>query len=136
MRGGVTGLLHISHISSEMIENLETLFSLGQEVKVMVYEVDRSSGRLAFSTKTLEASPGEILNDMSAVFANAEETARKYMERLAREAAAKDIVAGLGGDLNFDSSNHPDSILSVADSIENILASITGDHRNFSSSND
>lgn len=101
----------------------------------MVYEVDKATGKLAFSTKALEASPGEMLRDMTAVFNNAEENARKYMEkleneRLAREAAAKDIVAGLGGELTLDGSN-PDSILSVADSIENILASITGDNRKF-----
>lgn len=129
--GGATGLLHISHISSDLVENVESLFSIGQEIKAMVYEVDRSSGKLAFSTKALEANPGDVLKDMNAVFANAEENAKRYMERLeaerlAREAAAKDIVAGLGGELSIDSSN-PDSLLSVADSIENILASITGE---------
>lgn len=133
--GGATGLLHISHISAELVENMESLFSIGQEVRAMVYEVDKATGKLAFSTKALEASPGEMLRDMTAVFNNAEENARKYMEkleneRLAREAAAKDIVAGLGGELTLDGSN-PDSILSVADSIENILASITGDNRKF-----
>lgn len=133
--GGATGLLHISHISAELVENVESLFSIGQEVRAMVYEVDKGTGKLAFSTKALEASPGEMLRDMTAVFNNAEENARKYMEkleneRLAREAAAKDIVAGLGGELTLDGSN-PDSILSVADSIENILASITGDNRKF-----
>lgn len=47
----------------------------------MVYEVDKGTGKLAFSTKALEASPGEMLRDMTAVFNNAEENARKYMEK-------------------------------------------------------
>jgi len=46
-------------------------------------------------------------------------------ERAAREAAAKDVVAGLGGSLlNGDGSGE---LASVADSIESILASIVSD---------
>ena len=48
-----------------------------------------------------------MLKDMNSVFDNAEETAKKYharmeAEREAREAAAKDIVAGLGGHSGSD----------------------------------
>ena len=43
----------------------------------------------------------------------------------AREAAAKDIVAGLGGNAASDSNGDP--LVSVADSIESILASIVSD---------
>lgn len=72
----------------------------------MIIEHDKVNGRVALSTKTLEANPGDMMKDMVKVFANAEETARKFHERMdnerkAREAAAKDIVAGLGG-------KHPD----------------------------
>ena len=127
--GGVAGLLHISQISYDRIDNLESLFTIGQRCKVMILEHDKANGRVALSTKTLEPSPGDMLKDMNSVFDNAEETAKKYharmeAEREAREAAAKDIVAGLGGhsgsDIDGDSS-------SVADSIESILASIVSD---------
>merc|ERR1712146_797362 len=76
-----------------------------------------------------EANPGDMTKDMESVFANAEETAKKFQERMeaerkAREAAAKDIVAGLGG--NIDESG-ADPLSSVAESIESILASIVSD---------
>lgn len=127
--GGVAGLLHISQISYDRIDNLESLFKIGQRCKVMILEHDKSNGRVALSTKTLEPSPGDILKDMQSVFDNAEETAKKYHERMdaerqAREAAAKDIVAGLGGNVGESGG---DALGTVADSIESILASIVSD---------
>jgi len=129
LEGGMAGLLHISQISYDRIDNLEKLFQIGQKCKVMVIEHDKTQGRVALSTKTLEANPGDMTKDMESVFANAEDTARKFQERMeaerkAREAAAKDIVAGLGG--NVDESG-ADPLSSVAESIESILASIVSD---------
>lgn len=73
-----------------------------------------------------------MLRDMSNVFANAEATAVLYharmeAERAAREAAAKEIVSGLGAALNGDGLMTPgsaDDVANVATSIESILASI------------
>ena len=127
--GGVAGLLHISQISYGRVENPETLFTIGQRCKVMILDFDKANGRVALSTKVLEPNPGDMLRDMPSVFENAEETAKKYherleAERLAREAAAKDIVAGLGGAI---ADPDRDPLLSVADSIESILASVVSD---------
>jgi hypothetical protein len=68
----------------------------------MILDHDKANGRVALSTKTLEPAPGDMLKSMETVFAQADATAARYHERLeaerqAREAAAKDIVAGLGG---------------------------------------
>jgi hypothetical protein len=95
----------------------------------MILDFDKANGRVALSTKVLEPNPGDMLRDMPSVFEKAEETAKKYherleAERLAREAAAKDIVAGLGGAIADPDS---DPLLSVADSIESILASVVSD---------
>mmetsp|Transcript_23343 Transcript_23343/g.52374 ORF Transcript_23343/g.52374 Transcript_23343/m.52374 type:complete len:411 (+) Transcript_23343:90-1322(+) len=131
--GGSAGLLHISQISYDRIENLESLFTIGQRVKVMVLDHDKSNGRVALSTKTLEPAPGDMLRDMESVFAQADETAKRYHERLdaervAREAAAKDIVAGLGGAIESEQGGDGvDPLVSVAESIESILASIVSD---------
>lgn len=130
--GGLAGLLHISQITYDRIDHLENLFSVGQKCKVMILDYDKVNNRVALSTKALEPNPGDMLRDMGKVFENAEETARKYQERmeaekLAREAAAKDIVAGLAGAI--DNAN-ADPLVSVADSIESILASIVSSSEN------
>ena len=127
---GMAGLLHISQISYDRIDNLEEVFTVGQKAKVMILDYDKLNGRVALSTKTLEPSPGDMLRNMEAVFEQAETTAARYLERVesekrAREAAAKDIVAGLGGAMEGDSGADP--LMAVAESIESILASIVSD---------
>jgi len=133
--GGSAGLLHISQISADRIDNLETLFTVGQRVKVMILSHDKVNGRVALSTRALEPNAGDMMKDMNAVFEKAESTAKRYNQRLdaertARLSAANDIVAGLGGAIEGDGSSsdaNSDPLVSVAQSIESILASIVSD---------
>lgn len=98
--GGMSGLLHISQISCDHISNVESVLPLGKAIKCMVISQDKGKGRVALSTKTLEAEPGDMLKNQDKVFAEAEATAAKYQERLqaerkAREEAAQDVIFGL-----------------------------------------
>lgn len=98
---GMSGLLHISQISYDRVENLEATLAAGMAIKCMVIDHDKAAGRIALSTKTLEPEPGDMLRDPERVFALADETAAKYharveAEKLAREQAAKEMVLGLG----------------------------------------
>lgn len=102
---GMSGLLHISQISYDRVENLEASLTCGMAIKCMVIDHDKAAGRIALSTKTLESEPGDMLRDPEQVFALAEETAAKYharveAEKLAREQAAKEMVLGLGDSLD------------------------------------
>jgi len=101
---GMSGLLHISQISYDRVENLEATLAAGMAIKCMVIDHDKAAGRIALSTKTLEPEPGDMLRDPERVFALADETAAKYharveAEKLAREQAAKEMVLGLGDSL-------------------------------------
>ncbi|PSO79161.1 MAG: 30S ribosomal protein S1 [Cyanobacteria bacterium QS_7_48_42] len=69
---GVTGLLHIKQVSQEHVESLSELFQVGQTVKVKVIEVDEWRGRISLSSKDLESYPGEVLENLDEVMANAE----------------------------------------------------------------
>lgn len=70
---GVTGLLHIKQVSNAHIDSINSLFTIGQPIKVVIAEIDEYKNRISLSTKVLEAYPGEILEKMEAVMANAEE---------------------------------------------------------------
>jgi predicted RNA-binding protein with RPS1 domain len=141
--GGSNGLLHVSQISFEKRDDfkVESLFTIGQRVKVMILDFDPVSGRVALGTKMLEATPGDIFRDSAHVFEHAEQTAKLYRERneaakIARENAAKEMVTGLGNALssasgsNSGNSEKKSEIGSVVDSIESILASIIGETSN------
>jgi predicted RNA-binding protein with RPS1 domain len=80
----MAGLLHISQISYDRVDNLETLFTIGQKCKVMILDHDKANGRVALSTKTLEPAPGDMLKNMENVFSQAEATAARYHERIGK----------------------------------------------------
>mmetsp|Transcript_26589 Transcript_26589/g.43188 ORF Transcript_26589/g.43188 Transcript_26589/m.43188 type:complete len:406 (-) Transcript_26589:95-1312(-) len=103
--GGMSGLLHISQISMDRINDLERVLQPGQKIKCMIIDHDKVNGRIALSTKTLEPEPGDMIKDPERVYEMADETARVYLEkqeaeRKKREASAKDIVLGLGDALD------------------------------------
>lgn len=68
---GMTGLLHINQISKNYVASLNTLFEVGQPIKAVVIEVDEIKRRISLSTKVLENYPGEILEKMPEVMAEA-----------------------------------------------------------------
>ena len=70
---GATGLLHINQISQKYVASLQTVFQVGQPIKVVIAELDEWKGRISLTTKVLENYPGEILEKMDEVMATAEE---------------------------------------------------------------
>jgi small subunit ribosomal protein S1 len=127
--GGMSGLLHISQISYDRIDDLEKVLQPGMVVKCMIIDHDKVNGRIALSTKTLEPEPGYMLKDPQYVFDKAEETAALYharmeKERLAREEAARNIVLGLGDmdEIGVGSSGSDDPLQDVSDSLDSLLS--------------
>lgn len=54
---------------------------MGERLQVVVLEHDRSSGRVALSTKVLETAPGQMLADKAGVQARAQENLDKYVHK-------------------------------------------------------
>lgn len=54
---GKDGLLHISEVKWERVENLEEVLTEGEEVKVKLIEIDRKTGKLKLSRKVLLPRP-------------------------------------------------------------------------------
>lgn len=71
--GGITGLLHIKQISNSRIESLEQVFKVGQEIKVVIIDIDEIKNRISLATKMLESYPGELIEKFDVVMENAEE---------------------------------------------------------------
>lgn len=79
---GATGLLHINQISKNYISSLETLFQPGQPIKALIVDLDEVKRRVSLSTKVLEAYPGEMVEKMAEVMAEAEVRAEKARKEL------------------------------------------------------
>ena len=54
---GKDGLLHISEIKWERVENMEGVMEVGEEVKVKLVEVDKKTGKFRLSRKVLLPKP-------------------------------------------------------------------------------
>lgn len=85
--GGVTGLLHISQVSGTQIESLTQLFQIGQDISVVITDVDEYKNRISLSTKVLEEYPGELVERFEAVMANAEERYQIQQDTAENEAS-------------------------------------------------
>jgi small subunit ribosomal protein S1 len=79
---GATGLLHIKEISNARIESLNTVFQVGQEIKVIIKEIDEYQNRMSLSIKALEEYPGENLEKLEQVMENAEERLEKAQNQV------------------------------------------------------
>jgi small subunit ribosomal protein S1 len=70
---GVAGLLHIKQITGKQIDSLTDVFKVGEEIKVVIMEIDTVKNRISLSTKMLETYPGEFLEKKQLVTETAEE---------------------------------------------------------------
>jgi small subunit ribosomal protein S1 len=70
---GIAGLLHIKQISNAHISSLSSVFDVGEEVKVVILQIDEIKQRISLSTKIFETYPGEFLEKKQEIMENAEE---------------------------------------------------------------
>ncbi|KAI5056733.1 hypothetical protein GOP47_0028551 [Adiantum capillus-veneris] len=95
--GGRNGLLHISQISHERVEDVKDVLQPGDKLKVMVVSEDHERGRIALSTKKLEPKAGDMLRNPSCVYSSAEEMGRLFRRRIAQAKAAGARAEEVGG---------------------------------------
>ncbi|MCY4172735.1 MAG: S1 RNA-binding domain-containing protein [Cyanobacteria bacterium MAG CAR3_bin_5] len=92
--GGVSGLLHISEISHEHIETSHAVLNVGDQLKVMIIDLDAERGRISLSTKALEPEPGDMLTNPQKVFDRAEEMAALYKQMLEEQVEGEAVAMG------------------------------------------
>ena len=79
---GMTGLLHRSQISEKPVSVLEDVFQVGQEVRVLITDVEESSKRISLSLKALEKFPGEVTEDFDGLQADADARVEGALKKL------------------------------------------------------
>jgi small subunit ribosomal protein S1 len=79
---GVSGMLHVKEISQKYVGDINSVFQIGDPVTAVVVDVDESRDRISLSTKLLELTPGEMLDNREQVFAEAEARLEKNIQKL------------------------------------------------------
>jgi small subunit ribosomal protein S1 len=61
--GGVDGLIHISELDYQRVDHPSELVDIGEEVKVLILDVDRERERIKLSRKSLQKNPWEKVDE-------------------------------------------------------------------------
>ena len=95
---GATGLLHIKEISGARVQALDNLFAVGQDIKVVIKQIDEYQNRMSLSIKALEEYPGENIEKLEQVMANAEERWEKAQNPVEESKESKPKETALKAD--------------------------------------
>ena len=97
---GIDGLVHVSQISHEFLENPTTVLSIGQEIDAKILRLDCNEKKMTLSIKALEPKPENT--EKKARAAKGEDGEGKEKTRKSKEAKPVDEVtewneSGVGG---------------------------------------
>ena len=67
---------------------MNTIFEVGQEIKVVIKQIDEYQNRMSLSIKALEEYPGENIEKLAQVMANADERWQKAQSSAAEATSA------------------------------------------------
>jgi small subunit ribosomal protein S1 len=80
--GGVSALLHINNISQKYVSSVNAVLPIGTTIKAVITDLDEQRGRISLSTSVLENRPGEMLDSLETVMAEAEQRATQHQQKV------------------------------------------------------
>ncbi|MFM8179148.1 MAG: S1 RNA-binding domain-containing protein [Candidatus Kapaibacterium sp.] len=129
--GGYDGLIHISRISHQHVENPHNVFKRGDKVKAKIIEIDTAKDKIALSTKEFEESPWTT--------AEAEFPAgsrhKGIVKRLADFGAFVELKRGIEGLLRVGElswtkrTGHPSEVLTVGQEIDVMVTDVSAEKK-------
>ncbi len=132
--GGVEGLLHVSNMSWGRIDNPSELVNPGDEIKVVLLELDKEKMRLSLGRKQLLEDPWEKIEDTIKIGDEFEGP----VVSLAPFGAFVSLKEGLEGLVHvseiawLEKVNHPKDILKMGQRVRVKVMGVDGDERRIS----
>jgi small subunit ribosomal protein S1 len=124
---GVEGLIHVSEMSwTKKVKNPRSILEIGQEVGVVVSEVDPDKRRLSLSLRATEPNPWEQVAETYSVGATIKGTVRNLTDF----GAFVEIVPGVDGLVHISDMswtrriNHPSEVVQKGDEVEAVITSV------------
>ncbi|KAJ9146073.1 hypothetical protein P3X46_028387 [Hevea brasiliensis] len=97
-----SGLLHISNISRSRVTAVHDLLKVDEKVKALVVK-SMFPDKISLSIADLESEPGLFISNKERVFAEAEEMAKKYRQKLPAVLNTRKLETPLSDAFPFDS---------------------------------
>ena len=63
----IQGLIHISEVKHGYVEKLNELFEVGEEIEVMILDIDEFNGRISLSLRTLQNNAQHPVSNRSKI---------------------------------------------------------------------
>lgn len=117
--GGVDGMIHTSELAWTKVKHPSNVLSIGQDVEVMVVDIDKEKGKVALSYKYGQENPWDILKRDYSVGSIIDVT----IVGLTDFGAFAKIIPGIDGlihvsQISKDRINHPKDVLSIGDIVK------------------
>ena len=117
--GGVDGLVHISQIAHEHVNNPGDVLTIGEKVTVKVLSVDKERGRVSLSIKDTLPGPWELVEEKAAV----DSVLTGTVKRLTSFGAFVEVFPGVEGLVHISQISHqhiatPHEVLEEGQEIE------------------
>lgn len=118
--GGIDGLLHVSDISWQRINDPADVLSIGQELEVEILKVDQKLKRIGVGLKQLQPEPWSTVGDHF----KANDRVRGTVTRLKEYGAFVEVLPGIEGlvhisDMSYSRRvRHPSEIVKPGDVVE------------------
>ncbi|MBL4771680.1 MAG: S1 RNA-binding domain-containing protein [Planctomycetes bacterium] len=125
LTGGIEGLLHVSNISRQRVENVADVLSVGQELQVKVLEIKDGGRRIGLGVKQLEPDPWDQVLDKY----REDSIVNGKVTRITDFGAFIELEPGLEGllhvsQLGRDRVNNVGSVLSMGEEVSVRISSI------------
>ncbi|RLE25697.1 MAG: hypothetical protein DRJ65_07125, partial [Acidobacteria bacterium] len=124
---GVEGLIHVSEMSwTKKIKNPRSVIEVGQEVDVVVSEVDSEKRRLSLSLRATEANPWETVADTYHVGSRV----KGIVRNLTDFGAFVEIVPGVDGLVHISDMswtrriNHPSEVVQKGQDVNAVVTAV------------
>lgn len=124
---GVEGLIHVSEMSwTKKVKNPRSVIEVGQEVEVVVSEVDAEKRRLSLSLRATEPNPWEQVAASYSVGSKIKGVVRNLTDF----GAFVEIIPGVDGLVHISDMswtrriNHPSEIVHKGDEVEAVITSV------------
>lgn len=131
--GGVDGLVHISQISHEHLDNVASALTEGQKVKVKILSVDRDAERISLSIKDTLPGPWESVAEKAEIGSVHKGT----VKRLVSYGAFVEVFPGVEGLVHISQISHqhigsPNEVLSEGQEVEVKVLDVKPEERRLS----
>jgi len=124
--GGVDGLVHVSELSHERVEDPASLLDVGQTVRVRVMAIEEGGKRISLSMKALQDDPWETVDERFPVGSRLQ----GKVVRIAPFGAFVNLAPGIDGLLHISALgagrriSHPKEVLQEGQELEVIITQV------------